>query len=349
MSVLFRKGDALQMLQETTILGLDKTGTLTEGRPALTDLSVAAVEVTSEHPIAAAIVQAAKARRIDLPPISDFLSITGYGVSANVEGKIILIGADCLMVREGIALGSLANDGDALGKKGKTPLYAAIDGKAAAVIAVADPIKASTPAAIMALHDLGLKVAMIAGDNRGNAQAIANELGIDHVVAEVLPEGKVATLEALRTDGKKLTFVGDGINDAPALAVDDVGIAIGTGTDIAINAADVVLMSGDLRGVVNAVAVSQRTMSNIRQNLFWACWIQHAADSGRRRRVVSDQRRAAFASAGCRCHGAVQRVRPDKCVAPELGETCIAGIRRVFSRIGRCFENGGGRMRMENR
>jgi len=283
MGVLFRKGDALQILQETTIVAMDKTGTLTEGRPSLTDLSVAdgfdkddvlrlvaAVEVTSEHPIAAAIVQAAKAMGMDLPPISDFTSITGYGVSASVEGKVILIGADRFMARESIALGALAGDGDALGKKGKTPLYAAIDGKAAAVIAVADPIKASTPAAIAALHKLGLKVAMITGDNQGTAQAIANELGIDHVVAEVLPEGKVAALEALGTDGHKLAFVGDGINDAPALAVADVGIAIGTGTDIAIEAADVVLMSGDLRGVVNAFAVSQRTMRNIKQNLFWA-------------------------------------------------------------------------------
>ncbi|MGR3292132.1 MAG: heavy metal translocating P-type ATPase [Paracoccaceae bacterium] len=283
MGVLFRKGDALQQLQETTIVAVDKTGTLTEGRPALTDLSVAdgfdsddvlrlvaAVETTSEHPIAEAIVQAAKAKGIDLPEIGDFTSITGYGVSAIVEGKNILIGADRLMTREGVELGSLAAEGDALGKKGKSPLYAAIDGKAAAVIAVADPIKASTPAAIAALHELGLKVAMITGDNQGTADAIARELGIDHVVAEVLPEGKVASLEALRANGQKLAFVGDGINDAPALAVADVGIAIGTGTDIAIEAADVVLMSGDLRGVVNAFAVSQRTMSNIKQNLFWA-------------------------------------------------------------------------------
>lgn len=283
MGVLFRKGDALQWLQETTIVAVDKTGTLTEGRPALTDLTVAdgfdrddvlrlvaAVEATSEHPIAEAIVRAAKAEGMDLPEASDFTSITGYGVQARVDGKVILIGADRLMARDGISLGSLAGDGAALGEKGKTPLYAAIDGKAAAVIAVADPIKASTPAAIAALHDLGLKVAMITGDNQGTAEAIARELGIDHVVAEVLPEGKVATLEALRADGQKLAFVGDGINDAPALAVADVGIAIGTGTDIAIEAADVVLMSGDLKGVVNAFAVSQRTMRNIRQNLFWA-------------------------------------------------------------------------------
>jgi len=174
------------------------------------------------------------------------------------------------MERDGIALGPLAEEGDALGKKGKTPLYAAINGKAAAVIAVSDPIKSSTPAAIEALHGLGLKVAMITGDNQGTAEAIARELNIDHVVAEVLPEGKVAALEAMRADGNKLAFVGDGINDAPALAVADVGIAIGTGTDVAIEAADVVLMSGDLKGVVNAFAVSQRTMTNIRQNLFWA-------------------------------------------------------------------------------
>ncbi len=283
MGVLFRKGDALQLLQETTIVAVDKTGTLTEGRPALTDLTVAdgfdqddvlrlvaAVEVTSEHPIAEAIVRAAKAKGMDLPEANDFTSITGYGVQASVDGKVILIGADRLMVRDGVSLGSLACDGEALGEKGHTPLYAAVDGKAAAIIAVADPIKASTPAAISALHDLGLKVAMITGDNQGTAEAIARELGIDHVVAEVLPEGKVATLEALRADGRKLAFVGDGINDAPALAVADVGIAIGTGTDVAIEAADVVLMSGDLKGVVNAFAVSQRTMRNIRQNLFWA-------------------------------------------------------------------------------
>ena len=283
MGVLFRRGDALQLLQETTVVAIDKTGTLTEGSPALTDLTVAdgfdrddvlrlvaAVEATSEHPIAEAIVRAAKDKGIELPEVSDFNSITGYGVQATVDGKVLLIGADRLMARDGVSLGSLAGDGEALGKDGKTPLYAAIDGVAAAVIAVADPIKASTPAAIAALHDLGLKVAMITGDNQGTAEAIARKLGIDHVVAEVLPEGKVSALEALRADGNKLAFVGDGINDAPALAVADVGIAIGTGTDVAIEAADVVLMSGDLKGVVNAFAISQRTMRNIRQNLFWA-------------------------------------------------------------------------------
>jgi len=283
MGVLFRKGQALQSLQEVTVVAVDKTGTLTEGHPELTDLIVAdgfdqdnvlrlvaAVEATSEHPIAAAIVRAAKAKGIVLPVIQDFMSQTGYGVQATVDGKTVLIGADRFMRRENIALGSLETSGADLGQKGKTPLYAAIDGRIAAVIAVTDPIKQTTPAAIAALHDLGLKVAMITGDNQGTANAIAKELGIDHVVAEALPEGKVETLNALRADNNKLAFVGDGINDAPALAVADVGIAIGTGTDVAIEAADVVLMSGDLQGVVNAFVISQRTMRNIRQNLFWA-------------------------------------------------------------------------------
>jgi len=283
MGVLFRRGDALQMLQEASVVAVDKTGTLTEGRPELTDMEladdfdhdtvlqmIAAVETTSEHPIAEAIVRAAKAQNLTLSQVSDFKSITGYGVQARVDGHDILIGADRLMTRENIDLGLLGDRGKALGQKGKTPLYAAIDGKIAAVIAVSDPIKATTPAAIAALHALGLKVAMITGDNQGTADAIARELGIDHVVAEVLPEGKVAALAALRIGGKKLAFVGDGINDAPALAAADVGIAIGTGTDVAIEAADVVLMSGDLNGVVNAFHISQKTMSNIRQNLFWA-------------------------------------------------------------------------------
>ncbi|MVO17610.1 heavy metal translocating P-type ATPase [Parasedimentitalea huanghaiensis] len=283
MGVLFRKGDALQMLQESGVVALDKTGTLTAGRPALTDLilaegmdetdvlrMVAAVERNSEHPIAEAIVAAAEERGVSLPEVNSFTSITGFGVKAQIEGRDVLIGADRLMTREGLDLGDLAAHSSTLASKGKTPLYAAIDGQVAAVIAVADPIKPTTPQAIKALHSLGLKVAMITGDNQVTAEAIAEELGIDHVVAEVLPQGKVAALESLSADGGKLAFVGDGINDAPALAAADVGVAIGTGTDVAIEAADVVLMSGDLLGVVNAIDVSQQTMRNIRQNLFWA-------------------------------------------------------------------------------
>jgi heavy metal translocating P-type ATPase len=283
LGVLFRRGDALQSLNEVKTIALDKTGTLTEGRPELTDLTltkgfeesdvlclVASVEAMSEHPIAAAIVRRAEQGGLSLAAVEDFSSITGYGVSAVIEGRNILVGADRLMIREGITLDDVRGVSDSLGQEGKTPLYAAIDGHLAAIIAVSDPIKPSTAEAIAALHDLGLEVAMITGDNKGTANAIAAKLGIDTVVAEVLPEGKVTAIENLQVGARTVAFVGDGINDAPALASADVGIAIGTGTDVAIEAADVVLMSGDLKGVVNALHVSQLTMRNIRQNLFWA-------------------------------------------------------------------------------
>ena len=282
LGVLFRQGDALQSLQDVKTVAFDKTGTLTEGRPELTDLALqngfaeddllrllASVEASSEHPIAQAILRRAAQNNLKNTDLEAFQSITGYGVSAQVEGRRVLIGADRLMVKEGIDIGAAQAIGDQFGKDGKTPLYAAIDGKLAAVIAVADPIKAGTVDAIKALHAVGLKVAMITGDNIGTANAIAAQLGIDTVVAEVLPSGKVAALTALQKDGP-LAFVGDGINDAPALAHADVGIAIGTGTDVAMEAASVVLMSGDIGGVVDAFTVSQKTMQNIRQNLFWA-------------------------------------------------------------------------------
>ena len=283
LGVLFRRGDALQTLNDVKTIALDKTGTLTEGHPELTDLTVtsgfeenevlrlvASVEAMSEHPIAAAIVRRAEQDGLSLVAVEDFSSITGYGASAVIEGRKILVGADRLMIREGITLDDVRDVGEELGQEGKTPLYAAIDGQLAAIIAVSDPIKVSTAEAITALHDLGLEVAMITGDNKGTANAIATRLGIDTVVAEVLPEGKVAAIKQLQSGERKVAFVGDGINDAPALASADVGVAIGTGTDVAIEAADVVLMSGDLKGVVNALHVSQLTMRNIHQNLFWA-------------------------------------------------------------------------------
>ncbi|MHA6326918.1 heavy metal translocating P-type ATPase [Roseivivax sp. CAU 1753] len=283
MGVLFRKGDALQALSGIGLVALDKTGTVTEGQPALTDLVladgfaradvlalVAAVEDRSEHPIAEAVVRAARSEGVALADVSDFTSITGYGVRARVAGSEVLVGADRLMAREGIATGALAAVETDLATRGRTALFAAIDGRIAAVIGVADPVKPASRAAIAALHAQGLKVAMITGDKRETARAIAAETGIDTVVAGVLPDGKVAALDDLRRDGTRIAFVGDGINDAPALAHADVGIAIGTGTDVAIESADVVLMSGDLRGVVNAYEVSRRTMANIRQNLFWA-------------------------------------------------------------------------------
>jgi len=283
MGVLFRKGDALQQLTGVDIVALDKTGTVTEGRPELTDLVlaegferdevlalVAAVEAQSEHPIAEAIIRTAEAEDVARHTVEAFESITGFGVRARVAGHDVLIGADRLMKREDLDFGTLAAAESDLASRGRTALFAAIDGKIAAVIAVADPVKPSSAAAIKVLHDLGLKVAMITGDKRETADAIARETGIDHVIAGVLPDGKVAALDKLRDGDKTLVFVGDGINDAPALAHADVGIAIGTGTDVAIESADVVLMSGDLRGVVNAFEVSTRTMRNIRQNLFWA-------------------------------------------------------------------------------
>src|SRR6056297_3150489 len=282
LGVLFRKGDALQRLADVRTVALDKTGTVTEGRPELTDLVcaeeaaraevlrlVAAVEARSEHPVAAAITRAAEAEHADLPAVEDFEAIPGHGVRARVEGREVLVGADRLMAREGIDTRPLAGTEADLAGRGRTALFAAIDGRLAAVLAVADPVKPSSAAAISALRGLGLRVAMITGDKRETAQAIARETGIDEVVAGVLPEGKIAALERLRGHGP-VAFVGDGINDAPALAQADAGIAIGTGTDIAIESADVVLMSGDLRGVVDALAVSRATMRNIRQNLVWA-------------------------------------------------------------------------------
>ncbi|MEQ6471855.1 heavy metal translocating P-type ATPase [Comamonas sp. wu1-DMT] len=283
MGVLLRKGEALQQLKDARVVAVDKTGTLTRGRPELTDLvladgferaavlaQVAAVEDRSEHPIARAIVDAAKAEGLEVPAISDFASVTGFGVRAVVLGDQVEIGADRFMRELGLSVDGFAAEAKRLGSEGKTPLYAAIGGKVAAMIAVADPIKPSTKPAIDALHALGLKVAMITGDNRHTAEAIARQLGIDEVVAEVLPGGKVESVKRLKAEHGTLAYVGDGINDAPALAEADVGIAIGTGTDIAIEAADVVLMSGDLSGVPNAIALSKATMKNIGENLFWA-------------------------------------------------------------------------------
>ena len=283
LGILFRKGEALQLLKDAKVIAVDKTGTLTEGRPTLTDLDIAegfqrenvlariaAVESKSEHPIARAIVEAADNEGITIPDLTDFESITGFGVKAQVNGERVEVGADRYMRQLGLDVDIFAASAERLGNEGKTPLYTAIGGKLAAIIAVADPIKATTPAAIAALHALGLKVAMITGDNRRTAEAIARQLGIDEVIAEVLPEGKVDAVRKLKAEHGQLAFIGDGINDAPALAEADVGLAVGTGTDIAIEAADVVLMSGNLMGVPTAIALSRATIGNIRQNLFWA-------------------------------------------------------------------------------
>lgn len=280
LGVLFRKGDALEQLQGVRLVAFDKTGTLTKGQPELTDFVtapgfdraevlrfVAAVEQASEHPIAAAIVAAADG---DLPIAEKFGAIAGYGVAATVAGRRVMIGADRLMQRRKIDITPFSSEAARLAATGKTPFYAAIDGELAAMIAVSDPVKSDGAAAIAALHAAGLQTAMITGDNARTAQAIAAQLGIDHVVAEVLPKGKVEALESLRAQHGTVAFVGDGINDAPALAAADLGLAIGTGTDVAIESADLVLMSGDLKGVLAALHLSRRVMGNIRQNLFWA-------------------------------------------------------------------------------
>jgi heavy metal translocating P-type ATPase len=283
LGILFRQGQALQSLKDATVIALDKTGTLTKGRPELTDIAVtdgfaedevlrlvASVETLSEHPVAEAIVAAARQRGLALAEPADFTSEPGFGVAARVDGRRVEVGADRLMRHLGLDLSAFAKQAAQLGDAGKTPLFAAIDGKLAAIIAVADPVKETTPAAIAALHGLGLRVVMITGDNTRTANAIASRLGIDEVVAEVLPTGKAEVVKSLQAGGIRVAFVGDGINDAPALAQADVGIAIGTGTDIAIESADVVLMSGDLSCVATAIALSQATIANIRQNLVWA-------------------------------------------------------------------------------
>jgi Cu+-exporting ATPase len=283
LGVLFRMGAALQSLRDAQVIALDKTGTLTEGRPELTDFAVvegpvaddvlalaAAVESRSEHPIATAIVAAACARGLVMPGLEDFEAVPGFGARGRAGPHEVAVGADRYMRKLGLDISRFAAAAERLGSEGKTPLYAAVDGKPAAIIAVADPVKPSTPAALAALRAMGLKLVMITGDNTRTAEAIARGLGIDEVVAEVLPEGKVKTIRRLQQGGCQVAFVGDGINDAPALAEANVGIAIGTGTDIAIESADVVLMSGDLGGVATAIGLSRATIRNIRQNLFWA-------------------------------------------------------------------------------
>lgn len=280
--ILIRKGEALQILRDVQVVALDKTGTLTKGKPELTDFIcienydkntalslIASLETKSEHPIAEAITQYAKQLNIPLLPVEDFTTVTGQGLQATINQQSVKVGTAYFMQQQGIATEYFSENILHLAKEGKTPFYMAVNNELIAIAAVADPIKETTPNAIKALHNLGLKVAMITGDNQHTAEAIAKQLGIDQVIAEVLPDGKVAAIKELKKQGS-LVFVGDGINDAPALAEANIGIAIGTGTDIAIEAADVVLMSGDLMGVVKAISLSKATIRNIHQNIFWA-------------------------------------------------------------------------------
>jgi Cu+-exporting ATPase len=280
--ILIRSGDALQTAKRLDTIVLDKTGTITVGKPSLTNVLsdgipdeevlrlAASVERSSEHPLAEAIVEGAKARRLELADADVFHAIPGRGVEARVEGRTVLLGNEKLMRDRGIDVATLRPAADTLADAGETPMYVAVDGCPAGLVACADTVKEDSVRAITRLKDLGLEIAMLTGDNPRTAEAIAREVGVDRVLAEVLPEDKAHEVRKLQLEGKTVAMVGDGINDAPALAQADVGIAIGTGTDVAMEASDVTLISGSLRGVVTAIDVSRATMRNVHQNLFGA-------------------------------------------------------------------------------
>ncbi len=281
--VLIRSGEALETAERLTTVILDKTGTITEGKPDVTDVLTvdggdrdgllrlaAAAERGSEHPLAEAIIRASQDRSLDLPDVTDFEAIPGRGLRARVEGAELLIGTPALMEEQGIDLAGLAGDGDALTGEAKTVVYIAADGRAVGLIAVADTLKQTAAAAVQHLQERGLEVVLLTGDNYATARAIAAQVGITAVTAEVLPDGKAERVRELQAQGRRVAMVGDGINDAPALAQADVGIAIGTGADVALEASDVTLMSGDPRGIATAIVLSKATMRTIRQNLFWA-------------------------------------------------------------------------------
>jgi len=282
--VLIKGGESLETAHRLDTLVLDKTGTLTRGRPELTDVLpaapfaedallrlVAGAERGSEHPVGEAVVRGAAARGVEPPAASTFNALAGHGIEATVEGRAVLVGTPKLLQERGIGLGDAEARAAALAEAGKTPTFAAVDGAFAGILAVADTLKPESKEAVRALKSMGLQVVMITGDNRRTAEAVAREAGIDRVLAEVLPEGKAREVKRLQAEEKRrVGMVGDGINDAPALAQADVGIAIGTGTDVAIEASDVTLIRGDLRGVVTAIALSRATIRTVRQNLFWA-------------------------------------------------------------------------------
>ncbi|MDQ3548673.1 MAG: heavy metal translocating P-type ATPase, partial [Chloroflexota bacterium] len=281
--ILVRGGDALEMTRRIDTIILDKTGTLTRGKPAVTRIVstngladnellrlAAAAEVSSEHPLGEAIVHRAQELGIDLPKAERFGSITGKGIEAFVEGRELVVGNRALMEQRGVSMNGLVERADELARDGATPMYVAVDGASSGIIAVADTLRPESRDAVAQLKALGLEVWMLTGDNRGTAEAIAREVGIEHVLAEVLPEEKSAKVIELQGQGRTVAMVGDGINDAPALAQADLGIAIGTGTDVAMAASDITLIGGDLRTIVTAIALSRKTVGAIKQGLFWA-------------------------------------------------------------------------------
>ena len=289
MGVLFKNAEALEVMRKVDTLVVDKTGTLTEGHPELVSVTAAegfeenelvrlaaSIERSSEHPLAAAIVRGAEARGVELAAAEDFQSVTGKGVTGRVDGRTIALGNIKLLEDAGIAVGNLPQQADVGRSEGQTVMFLAVDGRAAGLIGVADPIKETTPEAIHLLHEEGIQIVMLTGDSHKTAEAVAGRLNIDQVQAEVLPDQKAAVVKQLQAEGKIVAMAGDGINDAPALAQAQVGIAMGTGTDVAMESAGVTLVKGDLRGIVRARRLSRATMSNIRQNLFFA-FIYNAA------------------------------------------------------------------------
>jgi Cu+-exporting ATPase len=281
--VLFRGGEALETAQKVRTVVLDKTGTITAGEPGVTDFHAAggfggdetlrlaaSVERASEHPLGAALVRHAGGRGLALARVEGFEAFAGRGVEGVVEGRRVTAGGARLLRERGVELGPLEERAAALAAEGKTPVYVAVEGRAAGLFAVSDRVRPGSKEAIDALGRLGIEVLMLTGDDRRTAEAVAREVGVRRVLAEVLPEGKAEAVKILQAEGKTVAMVGDGINDAPALAQADVGIAVGTGADVAVEAADVTLVGGGLRGVLVALALSRRTMRVIRQNLFWA-------------------------------------------------------------------------------
>jgi len=283
MGILIRNGDALQQAGKLTTIVLDKTGTVTEGKPSITEMQAAegvdvmgvlkvgaSIEAGSEHPLAAAIVDFAKVKELELLKVESFEAVTGQGVSGVIEGQRVLFGNARLMKNNAVDITQLENKAQELSLQGRTSMYLASDGKLQGIIAVSDPVKKDSIEAIKRLHDLGMKVVMLTGDSQRTAEAVAKQVGVDEVIAEVLPQDKSAKVVSLQEQGEQVAMVGDGINDAPALAQANVGFAIGSGTDVAIESADITLMRGSLHGVADAVAVSRATLRNIKQNLFGA-------------------------------------------------------------------------------
>ncbi len=283
MGVLFRNAEAIEVMRKVDTLVVDKTGTLTEGKPKLVSVVpgtefddktllclAATLERGSEHPLAAAIVQGSEERGVDLTEATEFESVTGKGVRGNVDGRAVALGNLALMTQLKIELGDLAQKAEALRVEGQTVMFMAVDGRVAGFVGVADPIKRSTPEAIRALHKEDIRIVMLTGDSETTAQAVANKLEIDEVIAGVLPDQKVEAIKRLQEEGRFVAMAGDGINDAPALAQAHVGIAMGTGTDVAMESASVTLVKGDLGGIVRARQLSRKTMRNIKQNLFFA-------------------------------------------------------------------------------